>query len=136
MGNQVRYQGVNPGHFVSIKDAVSIIPEFDGVNILVDHFTDGCKEAKAMVDVAALPNLVKLARTRLKGKAKRAVQGQVFKNIEELVNLMKGLFARMKSINQLQGELGSQFQKKKLESGGTVNDTFQTEDRDHCSRMF
>lgn len=110
--NQVRYQGVNPGHYISIKDAVSIIPEFDGTNIPVSHFTDECEEAKAMVDVAALPNLVKLARTRLRGDAKRAIQGQTFENMEELVDLIKGLFADMKSINQLQGELGSQFQRE------------------------
>lgn len=65
-----------------------------------------------MVDAAALPNLVKLARTRLNGEAKRAIQGQAFNTMECLIDLIKGLFAHMKSVNQLQGELGSEYQRE------------------------
>ena len=45
---------------VSIKDALKIIPEFDGKGLLLSQFLEVCTEALAMIEPTAEPSLVKL----------------------------------------------------------------------------
>ena len=95
---------------VNIKDALKIVPVFDGKNIPLFQFLEGCTEALAMVEATAEPSLAKLLRTRISREARQAISGREFKKVEELKDFLKTIYASPKSVTQLLGELGNEFQ--------------------------
>lgn len=96
---------------LTLKDALKIVPDFDGENITLSEFLESLEEAKLMVDTEAEPNLVKLLRSKLKGEAKRATFGHTFTTIQELKNHLKDLYFSGQTVLQLTGTLGNVFQK-------------------------
>ena len=97
---------------VSIKDAVKTVPEFDGHNIPISLFVEAVEDAKGMIDAAAEGNLVKLLRAQLKGEARQAIRGQNFETIETFCKALKDVYAPAKTITQLLGELGNEYQQE------------------------
>ena len=95
---------------VSIKDALKIVPEFDGKNIPLSQFLEGCTEALAMLEDNAEPSLAKFLRPKISGEARQAITGQTFATVEELKNFLKKIYAPAKSVTQLLGDLGKEFQ--------------------------
>ena len=72
---------------LSLKDALDLIPRFNGQNISLTQFLDVCQEA-----LSILPNdyeLAKLIRMRLYGNALNSVQGQNFKEISEISQFLE-----------------------------------------------
>ena len=69
---------------VTLRDALMVVPEFNGRNILLAQFIEGCNEAKCMIEPKSEINLVKLIRSKITGEARQAISGQVFLNIDEL----------------------------------------------------
>ncbi|XP_043476414.1 uncharacterized protein LOC122507655 [Leptopilina heterotoma] len=114
--NNVELQPVNMAlqlnQTVSLTDALKAVPEFDGTNISVNEFIRGCLEAKAMVGEAAEENLTRLIRTKVYGEARKAISGQTFGNTEEFSNFLRDIYATTKTVKQLYGELGNEFQKE------------------------
>ena len=54
------------GQRVSLRDALEVVPLFDGNNIPLPHFIEGCYEAKAMLPTpAAQEYLSRLLRSNL-----------------------------------------------------------------------
>ena len=48
---------------VSLRDALEVVPLFDGSNVPLSHFIEGCMEAKAMLPTLAVQeNLARLLR--------------------------------------------------------------------------
>lgn len=97
---------------VSLADALKIVPEFDGSNISVTEFLRGCSEAKNMIGAAAEGNLIKLIRTKIFGEAKETILGQDFNTLEDLGNFIKDIYSTTKTVKQLYGELGNEYQKE------------------------
>ena len=97
---------------VSIKDAAKTVPEFDGHNIPVSLFVEAVEDAKGMIATAAEGNLVKLLRAQLKGEARQAIRGQTFETIETFCKAIKDVYAPAKTVNQLLGELGNEYQQE------------------------
>lgn len=95
---------------VKVRDTLSFIPEFDGTNIPLEDFLEACKDARAMVDETAEPALVKYIRMKVKGEAKTAMVDQAFETIGALSTFLKGIYAPAKTVPELLGELGGQFQ--------------------------
>ena len=56
-------------------------------------------------------NLVKLLRSEITSEARQAIYGQVFLTIEELKTFLKNIYTPARTIPQLLGELGQEFQK-------------------------
>ena len=53
---------------VSLRDALEVVPLFDGSNILLSHFIEGCYEAKAMLPTPAAQEILgRLLRSKLSG---------------------------------------------------------------------
>ena len=51
---------------VSLRDALEVVPLFNGSNLPLSHFIEGCMEAKAMLPApAAQENLARLLRGKL-----------------------------------------------------------------------
>ena len=95
---------------VSLCDALEVVPLFDGSNLPLSHFIDGCMEAKAMLPKpVAQENLARLLRGKLTGEARKCMFGSTYATIEELIEKMKRVYAPVKSVYQLQGELGNTF---------------------------
>lgn len=99
--------------FVTLKYAVEAVPFFDGTNIPLSYFIEGCEEAKSMLPKEAEPQFTKVIRTRIVGEARRTIQDQNFSTISQLTKYLKQVFGSPKSVYQLQGELGCVYQKEK-----------------------
>ena len=97
---------------VSLKDAAEVVPAFDGKNIPLGQFLEGCSEAKDMVSPAAENNLVKLIRSKISGEARQSILGKTFDTIEALKDHFKDIYAPVRSVNQLLGELGNEYQRE------------------------
>lgn len=95
-----------------LKEALRIIPEFDGFTIPFSTFIEGCEEAKALVGEEQEANLAKLVKSRLVGEARDTVSGQTFDSIEGLRKALESAYAPAKTLHQLQGELGAEFQRE------------------------
>ena len=95
---------------VSLRDALEVVPLFDGSNLPLSHFIECCMEAKAMLPTpAAQEILARLLRGKLTGGARKCIFGSIYATIEELIEKLKRVYAPAKSVYQLQGELGNTF---------------------------
>lgn len=104
-------QPITMAQTVTLKDALRVIPEFDGSNIPLSEFLEGCDEARAMINAVDEPNLVKLVRSKLLGEARSAIYGQFFSTLDALKGYIKGIYANTKTVHQLTGEMGNEFQR-------------------------
>ena len=85
---------------VTVRDALMVVPEFNGRDIPLAQFIEGSEI-----------NLVKLLRSKITDEARQAISGQVFLTIDELKTFLKNIYAPSTNIPQLLGELGPEFQK-------------------------
>jgi len=97
--------------FATLKYAVEAVPFFDGKNIPLNYFIEGCEEAKSMLPDEAESQFTKIIRTRIVGEARRTIQGEDFDSVAQLTNYLKQIYGPSKTVYQLQGELGSIYQK-------------------------
>jgi len=97
--------------FATLKYAVETVPFFDGQNIPLTYFIEGCEEAKAMLSEEAEPQFTKIIRTRIVGEAHRTIQDQDFNSVAQLTKYLEQIYGPSKNIYQLQGKLGCIYQK-------------------------
>jgi hypothetical protein len=95
---------------VQLKDALRVVPQYDGEKMSLTDFCSGLDESLAMIDTNAEANLVRIIRSKLIGEARRSIRNKTFANIEALKTHLKTLYFASKTVFQLQGELGSLFQ--------------------------
>lgn len=98
-------------HYVSMKIALEAIPVYDGTNIPLTQFIEGCEEARDLLPPTAESSLVRLARNKLRGNARVAIQDARFEKIGDFINYIKKLYAPAETVYQVQGKLGNIFQK-------------------------
>ena len=67
---------------IPLKDALTVVPEYNGENIPLSVFLEGCDNAKEMVTNENEENLAKLIRSTLTDKARKAIYGQAFRIID------------------------------------------------------
>ena len=85
---------------VSLRDALEVVPLFDGINIPLSHFIEGCYEAKAMLPTPATQeNLARLLRSKLLGEARKCIFGSTYNNIEELIEKLKSIRPSKKCVS-------------------------------------
>lgn len=97
---------------VSLVDAIKVVPEFDGSNIPVTLFIRGCYEAKDMIGQGAEGNLTKLLRSKILGEAQETISGQTFETVEALSNFLKDIYIVSRTVKQLLGDLGNEYQRE------------------------
>lgn len=97
--------------FATLKYAVEAVPFFDGKNIPLTYFVEGCEEAKSMLPPEAEPQFTRIIRTRIVGEARRTIQDQDFDSVAQLTKYLENTYGPVKNIYQLQGELGRVYQK-------------------------
>ena len=88
---------------VFLRDALEVANLFDGSNILLSHFIEGCYEAKVMLPTPAAQeeNLARLLISKLSGEVRKCIIGSTYNNIEELIEKLKRVYAPAKSVCQL-----------------------------------
>ena len=96
---------------IPLKDVLTVVPEFNGENIPLSVFLEGCDEAKEMITDENEPNLAKLIRSKLTGEARKAIYGQAFATIGELKDFIKAIYAPAKTVHQLLGEMRNEYQR-------------------------
>ena len=96
---------------IPLKDVLTVVPEFNGENIPLSVFLKGCEEAKEMITDENEPHLVKIIRSKLTGEARKAIYGQAFATIGELKDVIKAIYAPAKTVHQLLGEMGNDYQR-------------------------
>ncbi|KAL6417228.1 hypothetical protein ACFW04_011500 [Cataglyphis niger] len=97
--------------FATLKYAVEAVPFFDGNNIPLNYFIEGCEEAKSMLPREAESQFTKIIRTRIVGEARRTIQDENFDSVSQLTSYLKQIYGPSKNVYQLQGELGCIYQK-------------------------
>ena len=86
-------------HQVTVRDALEVVPLFEGSNLPLSHSIEGCMEAKAMLPTpAAQKNLARLLRGKLSGEARKCIFGSTYATIEELIEKLKRVYASAKSV--------------------------------------
>lgn len=95
----------------TLKYAVEAVPFFDGNNIPLNYFIEGCEEAKSMLPKEAESQFTKIIRTRIVGEARRTIQDQDFNTVAQLTSYLKRIYCPSKNVYQMQGELGCIYQK-------------------------
>ena len=101
----------NANPFATLKYAVDAVPFFDGNNIPLNYFIEGCEEAKSMLPKEAEAQFTKILRTRIVGEARRTIRDQDFDKVSKLTAYLKQIYGGTKNVYQLQGELGCIYQK-------------------------
>ena len=97
--------------FATLKYAVDAVPFFDGTNIPLSYFIEGCEEAKSMLPDEAESQFARILRTRIVGEARRTIRDEDFNTVAELTKFLKQIYGGTKNAYQLQGELGNVYQK-------------------------
>lgn len=107
--NSIPPEEMSNSHQVSLRDALLMVPIFDGKNIPLSSFIQGCEEAKAMLpeDDTIEQNLVKLIRSKITGEARKIILRNNYITLDELIDRIKQVYSPSKSVYQLQGELGA-----------------------------
>ena len=96
---------------IPLKDALMVVPEYNDENIPLSVFLEGCDEVKEVITYENEANLTKLVRSKLTGTAWKAIYGQNFGTIDELKEFIKSIYAPAKTVHQLLGEMGSEYQR-------------------------
>lgn len=97
---------------VSLRDALAVVPEYDGESTSLTAFIQGCEEARAMLEPGSEKNLAKAIRAKIKGEPRRTISLVQFDTVFELYDYLKDIYSPAKNMYQLQGELGTSYQKK------------------------
>lgn len=109
--NRKSFKMAQQNPFATLKYAVEAVPFFDGQNIPLRYFIEGCEEAKGMLPAEAERQFARIIRTRIVGEARRTIQDVDFDSVAQLTKFLEQIYGHAKNIYQLQGELGCIYQK-------------------------
>ena len=71
---------------VSLRDALEVVPLFNGSNIPLSHFIEGFYKAKAMLPTpAAQENLARLLISKLSGEAIKCIFGSTYNTVKKII---------------------------------------------------
>lgn len=93
-----------------LRDAMRLLPEFNGNRENLSRYTTGLEEALAMVGPASESHLLRLAKTKLSSTVWNKISKITFENIKDFVNYLRKTYDPPRDVFQLTGELGSSFQ--------------------------
>ena len=100
-----------PVRGLSLKDALDLIPRYNGHNISLSQFIDGCNEAKSILPAHLEGELAKLIRIKFSGEALSSARGVTFGNLREVSDYLEGIFGSPKTYHECIGDLAKIKQK-------------------------
>jgi len=95
----------------SIRDALELVPKFDGHNMPVLQFARACKRAKELIPLTNENHLVRLLRNKLIGHAYLAVEDEIHSSVDQLIDCLKRTFGPARTSNYYRGQLSINFKK-------------------------
>lgn len=97
-------------HLLALEYAIKAVPTFDGQNIPIEDFIEGCEIAKSLLPPGAEEYFTKIIRIKLTGDARCIILDKNFTQIDQLISYLKNIFGPTKSLFQLQDELRQIYQ--------------------------
>lgn len=94
---------------VTFREALDPVPNFDGYNLSLPHFIRACRQARDTVPIAAERSLTRLLISKLRGRARYAVEDEQCDSIVQLTDILTRAFAIPKTLDQHRGELSTIF---------------------------
>lgn len=108
-----------------IRDALDLVPQYDGHNIPVWQFARACKRARQSIPVIDEAVLVRMLRNKLSHHAYLAVEDETHFSVDQLLDSLKRVFGPGKDANYYRGQLSSVYKKPTehiLDYNGRVKD--------------
>ncbi|KYN05599.1 hypothetical protein ALC62_03470 [Cyphomyrmex costatus] len=94
-----------------IRDALELVPKYDGHNIPVWQFARACKRAKEAVPLVDETLLVRMLRNKLSHHAYLAVEDETHLTVSKFLDTLKRTFGPGRSSNYYRGQLSIAFKK-------------------------
>lgn len=88
-----------------IRDALELVPKFDGHNIPIWQFARACKRAKESIPLLDEAHLVRSLRNKLTGHAYLAVEDEVHSTVSKFLDTLKHTFGSGRTANYYRGQL-------------------------------
>lgn len=95
-----------------LRDAIKLVPDFDGKRENLARYVMGMEDARAMVGDALDVHLLRLSKTKLSSSVWNRISKITFTGTSELIRYLKKTYDPPRDIYQLTGELGSSFQRR------------------------
>lgn len=89
----------------SIRDALELVPKYDGHNMPILQFARACKRAKELSPLTNENHLVRLLRNKLIGHAYLAVEDEIHDTIDQLIDSLKRTFGPARNSNYYRGAI-------------------------------
>lgn len=94
-----------------LRDALELVPKYDGHNLPVWQFARACKRAKETVPMVDEAMFVRMLRNKLTHHAYLAVEDEMHPTVEKFLDSLKRSFGTGKSSNYYRGQLSMTFKK-------------------------
>lgn len=94
-----------------LRDALELVPKYDGHNIPVWQFARACKRAKETVPLVDEAQFVRMLRNKLSHHAYLAVEDEVHLTLNKFLDTLKKIFGPGRSSNFYRGQLSIAYKK-------------------------
>lgn len=95
----------------SLRDALDLVPKYDGRNIPVWQFARACKRAKESVPLVDEPQFVRMLRNKLSDHAYLAVEDETHSTVSQFLDALKRVFGPGRNANYYRGQLSIAYKK-------------------------
>lgn len=95
----------------TIREALELVPKYDGHSMPVLQFVRACKRAKELIPLTFESHLVRLLRNKLVGHAYLAVEDETHETINQLIDCLKRTFGPARDSNYYRGQLSMNYKK-------------------------
>lgn len=95
-----------------LRDAVELVPRYDGHNIPVWQFARACKRAKESVPLVDEALFVRMLRNKLMYHAYLAVEDEIHPTVDKFFDSLKRTFGSGRSSNYYRGQLSMAYKKQ------------------------
>lgn len=94
-----------------LRDALELVPKYDGHNIPIWQFTRACKRAKEAVALIDEALFVRMLRNKLTHHAYLAVEDEMHTTVDKFLDALKRTFGPGRSSNYYRGQLSITYKK-------------------------
>ena len=95
----------------ALRDAIKLIPEFNGDRESLDRYVVGLQEASEIINPELDKLLLKLSKTKLSSSVWNKVSKITFDSVKEYTEYLTKIYDPPRDVYQLTGELGSIYQR-------------------------
>lgn len=94
-----------------LRDALEMVPKYDGHNIPVWQFARACKRARESVPLIDEAHFVRMLRNKLSNHAYLAVEDEIHPTVEKFLDFLKRTFGPGRNSNYYRGQLSMAYKK-------------------------